>query len=361
MPNACGHPALSRGRLEYLALLRCLAIGGVVIMHSASPLLGEEDLWRMLPGLLYSSLCLFCVPTLLMISGALMLRGDRVIDLKSFYRKRFLKILVPLLAWSAIYYLSLCIQLGDWPNLGTFIKRFVTGLWAGPLWFLYMIAGVYLMVPFMRAAFAGQEALRRGLAFCGIVFGLHALNFAARLIWEQELNRFLSSAVFPYYFAYFVLGHVLNETSIRIPGGRPLLAALFLAGAAATAGGEYLAFGANTMLPNTFFCYQQPIVVAMSVSVFLFFKGWSPATGQRATTLLHEVSGLSYGVFLAHLLVMMFLTGQMTLFVTYGNGLDWNTLGPWVGPLLSGVATFTFSALLTAALKRLPVLNRIVP
>lgn len=347
-------------RLEYLDLLRCLAIVGVVVMHSASPLLGGFQISAMASGLFYSSLCLFCVPAMLMISGALMLGDQRPMSLSTFYGKRFIKILLPLLGWSLVYYLILCAQTESAPNVISFVKRFLTGMWSGPLWFLYMIAGVYLMVPFLRPAFADLSS-GRATVFVGIVFGLHALNFATRLLWEQDLNRFLSGAVMPYYLGYFVLGHLLNRTEVRVPGGKALLAAVFTVCALGTAAGEFLAFGDNTMLPTTFFSYQQPLTVLMTVSIFLFFKGWKPSAARKRARLVHEVSGLSYGVFLSHILVLSILTGQLPILFSPGNGLDWYTVHPWVGPLLTGLATFTLAALLTAGLKRVPWLNRIVP
>ncbi|WP_243358500.1 acyltransferase [Fundidesulfovibrio terrae] len=347
-------------RFEYLDLLRCLAITGVTIMHSAAPLLFSSAASEVWSGLTYSSLCLFCVPSLLMISGALLLGDSHPLSLSRFYGKRFMKILVPLAAWSVIYYLVLCLQVGDLPHLFTFLKRFFTGLWSGPLWFLYMIVGVYLMVPFMRPAFSDTSS-GRGLVFVGITFGLHALNFATRLIWEQELNRYLSGAVIPYYFGYFVLGHLLNSREVKIPGGKPLLALLFLACAGASAAGEFAAKGQNTMLPNTFFNYQQPLTVIMSASIFLLFKGWKPAMSQKRGRLVRELSSLSYGVFLSHVLILMLLTGQIPLIFQPGAGLDWRTVHPWVGPVLTGLATLTLSALLTAGLKRIPWVERIVP
>jgi surface polysaccharide O-acyltransferase-like enzyme len=349
------------GRLEYLDLLRCLAIVSVVIMHSSSPLLFSPDNSEVWAGLTYSSLCLFCVPALLMISGALMLRDPRPMNLSKFYGKRFIKIVIPLLAWSLIYYLVLCIQAGDLPNVISFAKRFLTGMWSGPLWFLYMITGIYLMVPFLRPAFSGSSSQNRALVFVCITFGLHALNFATRLLWEQDLNRFLTGAVIPYYFGYFVLGHLLSTTDFKIPGGKPALAAIFFGSAGLTALGEFAAKGANTMLPNTFFNYQQPLTVAMTVAIFLLFKGWKPAEAKKRAKLIREVSCLSYGIFLSHVLVLMLLTGQIPLIFKPGSGLDWYSINPWVGPILTGLATFTGAALLTAGLKRVPGLNRIVP
>ena len=329
-------------------------------MHSAAPLLFssvESEVWS---GLVYSSLCLFCVPSLLMISGALLLGDARPLSLSKFYGKRFVKILVPLAAWSVIYYLVLCLQISDVPHLLTFLKRLFTGLWSGPLWFLYMIVGVYLMVPFMRPAFSDVPS-GRATVFVGIIFGMLALNFATRLIWEQDLNRYLSGAVIPYYFGYFVLGHLLNSRDVPVPGGKILLAFLFLACAGVSAAGEFAAKGQNTMLPNTFFNYQQPLTVVMTASIFLLFKGWRPAMSQKRARIVRELSCLSYGVFLSHVLILMLLTGQIPLIFQPGAGLDWRSVHPWVGPLLTGLATLILSALLTAGLKRVPWVERIVP
>jgi surface polysaccharide O-acyltransferase-like enzyme len=348
------------GRLLYLDLLRCLSLLAVTVMHSSAPLLFSQDTGHLVAGMVYSTACLFCVPALLMISGALMLGDSRPMNLSKFYGKRFVKILIPLLAWSVIYYLILVLQVGTLPNVNSFLKRFFTGLWSGPLWFLYMIVGVYLMVPFLRPAFGGR-ATQRCLVFVGIVFGLQALNFATRLIWELELNHFLTGAIVPYYFGYFVLGHLLNSVDFKMPGGRPALAALFLACAAITTGGEFMAKGDNTMLPNTFFSYQQPLVVSMTAAIFLFFKGWQPSMTRKRARIVNELSCLSYGVFLSHILVLMLLSGQIPLIFKHGSGLDCWSVNPWVGPLLAGLAIFAGAALLTAGIKRVPGLRKIVP
>lgn len=351
--------AATSGRDLSLDLLRCVSIAAVVLMHCSSPLLSSTVKSDVQAGLLYSSLCLFCVPALLMISGAFLLRGDKEMDLRQFYGKRFVKIVAPLAAWSVIYYLLVCLQAGQTPHVISFFKRFLTGMWSGPLWFLYMIAGVYLMVPFLKPAFADASS-PRGVVFVCITFGATALNLFTRLAWEMDLNRFFSATIISHYIGYFVLGHVLASRSVRVPGGRPVLAAVFLACAVGSAYGEGLVKSVEGMLPNTFYNFQQPLVVLMGVSVFLFFKGWNPALLGRHGKLVQEISSLTYGIFLSHVLALFVVTGQVPLFFAPGQGLDWNTISPWVGPLLTGLAVFVLSALLTAALKRIPLMARIV-
>ena len=347
-------------RVLYLDALRCVSIVGVVLLHCAMPLLGSQEMSELLPGLVYSSLSMFCVPALIMISGALLLGDPRPLRLGKFYGKRFAKIAWPLVIWSAVYYLASCAADANTPNLLTFGKRLLTGLWAGPLWFLYMIAGIYLMVPFLKPAFSDPRTPLGPLFVC-ITFGLTTLNFLTRLLWQHDLNAFLTSAVLPHYLGYFVLGHILHQRTVRVPGGRATLALVFLCCTAANILGEYAAHHSESMLPNSFFNYHQPFAMLAAAAAFLFFKHDGCATISVGSRLIQTVSRLSFGIFLSHALTLFLITGTLPFLVQPGHGLDWTTVNPWVGPLLTTAAVFASSALLTWGLQRTPWLRRAVP
>ncbi|MFP5238346.1 MAG: acyltransferase [Acidobacteriota bacterium] len=347
-------------RVLYLDTLRCVSIVGVVLLHCAMPLLGSSDMAELLPGLIYSALCMFCVPTLIMISGALLLGDPRPMRLGKFFGRRFAKIAWPLVIWSAVYYLATCLTEGSAPNLISFGKRLLTGLWAGPLWFLYMIAGVYLMVPFLKPAFDNART-PLGPLFVGLSFVIMSLNLATRLLWQHDLNTFLTSAVMPHYLAYFVLGHVLHQRTVRVPGGRVTLALAFLACTAVNALGEYACDSSPSMLPNSFFNYHQPFSILAAVSAFLLFKQEGCAGLGFASRIIQTVSRLSFGIFLVHALILFLVTGALPLLVQPGHGLGSTTVNPWVGPPLTALVVFTLSALLTWGLRRTPWLRRAVP
>ncbi|WP_243311713.1 acyltransferase [Fundidesulfovibrio agrisoli] len=344
----------------YLDTLRCVSIVGVVLLHSAMPLLGSADMTELLPGLVYSALCMFCVPTLIMISGALILGDPRPLRLGKFFGKRFAKIAWPLVLWSAVYYLAYCLAEPSAPNLISFGKRLLTGLWAGPLWFLYMIAGVYLMVPFIKPAFSDPRT-PLGPLFIGITFAIMTLNLATRLLWQHELNTFLTSAVLPHYLGYFVLGHVLHQRTVRVPGGRVTLVLAFLLCTGVNALGEYACDHSPDMLPNSFFNYHQPFSMLAAVAAFLLFKQDGCAGLGFASKTIQTVSRLSFGIFLAHTLILFLVTGQLPLLVQPGQGLIVSGMNPWVGPPLTALVVFTLSALLTWGLQRTPWLRRAVP
>ena len=75
---------------------RIIAIFSVVFLHTAASVvlgnsIGTEYWWI---ANLYDSFVRWCVPVLVMISGALLLDPVKKEDLSTFYRKRFSKILV---------------------------------------------------------------------------------------------------------------------------------------------------------------------------------------------------------------------------------------------------------------------------
>jgi len=93
-------------RILYIDILRIISIFAVVVLHVSAPFVvnihtnGIETWWV---GNIMDSSTRWCVPILIMISGKLMLGNEKEIELRDFLKKRLLKVLIPLLAWSFIY------------------------------------------------------------------------------------------------------------------------------------------------------------------------------------------------------------------------------------------------------------------
>jgi len=339
---------MTRNRLLSLDLLRCLSILAVIILHSALYLLPSSDRAEYLPALIYCALCISCVPVLFMISGALMLTDARPVNIAAFYRKRLPKILIPLLAWSLIYYIIYCFQEHSVFDLITFSKRFFAGLWSGPLWFLYMMAGISLMLPFVRPVFGG-ETQKISLLFVAIIFGAQALQIITQLLFGQNLNTYFVGALFPFSMAYLVLGNALFRTNSALLKKRITAATLFFLCAALVTLGGLLAKTHASVPLTLFYNHPNPLVMLMGAGAFLFFKDWNPPATSKRARFVMWLSGLSYGVFLSHVLVWMLLARVLT------------GMSPLVEPLVGGIATFIGAALLTWAIKSVPGLRRIIP
>lgn len=153
-------------RLIYIDWLRIIAILGVVTIHvSASFVLnysqGYTGAW--MTGNFYESISRWCVPVFVLISGALILSSTREITIFNFLKKKLSKIVIPLVAFSVFYYANEVRKEEVAFSLMDFIKRFMTNDIMYHLWFLYMIAGLYIITPLLKLLI--KNAKRRDVEY----------------------------------------------------------------------------------------------------------------------------------------------------------------------------------------------------
>ncbi len=164
------------GRKAYLDKLRFLAAFLVILVHSmegtASAVLAGAALspnsmppvrWFLLTG--FSSVGLCCNLLFVMISGALLLPW-REESVGAFYQKRFSKVLIPLV----LYYFFYLRRSGLLSFSPSSILDGLKTVISGPVelvphfWLVYVMAGLYLGVPFLRWLFRNLP----DKAFCGM-------------------------------------------------------------------------------------------------------------------------------------------------------------------------------------------------
>lgn len=150
--------------VAWVDVLRIFACFLVVLAHCCDPFVGNasNDMFDFQCGAFWGSMVRPCVPLFAMISGVLLfpITGDTA----TFYSKRLKRILIPLVVWSLALplmyygYFSTGIQTSN-PNIDmstytwqatlsklyTFIFNFNYD--TTPLWYLYMLAGIYLFMP----------------------------------------------------------------------------------------------------------------------------------------------------------------------------------------------------------------------
>ncbi|WP_243742436.1 acyltransferase [Actinorugispora endophytica] len=346
----------------WLDIARVAAMVAVVLLHAVAPVvtwdyteLGSVTWWT---GNVVDSLVRWCVPVFIMISGALLLAPRRE-GLRSFYQRRFSRIGLPLLAWSAFY---LAVDLFhersiDWPEA---LSRVLSGSPATHLYFLFVLAGLYALTPFLRVI--TQHATTRTLWWFAAL--MSALGMADQLISDFDgagspnaVTRFLP------FVGYYVLGYLLRETTLS-RRGTWAVAGLFAASTAATValvGAVAISHQEwNTQAAYTY-DYLSPTVMAMSVAVFLLFQQlgsrWPRFTaGDRDTgparRRLKAVSDLSFGVFLVHLIVLRELRSL--------TGIPDHPVAMVATVLGQTLAVLVVSFAVTALLRRIPGLRATV-
>lgn len=134
--------------------IRLFAVVAIVVLHTAANgvtrlLLGSPDWW--LANLLDSA-ARAGVPLFLMLTGALLLNRPAE-PAAQFYRRRFHKLGMPLLLWSAFYLVwsALKAKVKQQPyQLDQAVDALLSGTPYFHLWFIFMLAGVYLVLPWLR-------------------------------------------------------------------------------------------------------------------------------------------------------------------------------------------------------------------
>jgi surface polysaccharide O-acyltransferase-like enzyme len=391
-------------------VLRALATVSVVALHVAGPVLYE---YRALPAGEWwaanaiDSAVRFSVPVFLMLTGALLL--PKVEPTGQFLKRRFVRLLGPFVFWSIVYLGVAMYFTTAGPSLiGFLVKRLQTGA-SFHLWYVYMLIGIYLLLPVMQRWVAGAD--RRNLEYF-LLLWLVAL-FASRPFVAAYLPDF-NLVYFSGYVGYPVLGYYLNryflesklqdETAFSREkavagnnGEQPVPAAAGLSGSGGGAAqppgssrfvtrmalfllisGFLITFigtgrisASRNAFDQTFYEYLSFNVIAMAVGVFLLVgkigKEGVPETPlslkhRLPRTVVVVVSRYSYGIYLSHIFVLKMATFlQWDLLIKKLSGGETSGLAetamalhPAVGIPLLTVATTLVALGITVGLSKLP-------
>lgn len=293
-------------RIIWVDVLRFIAIFMVICIHCSDPFNvspearsnPEFNFW----GSLYGSFLRPCVPLFVMITGLLLLPVK--IQMGEFYKKRLLRIAVPFLVWSFLYNLFPFITgvLGISSSVisdvfayapadasqsfsdafnNILLIPFRFNVYTVPMWYLYMLIGLYLYMPFFSAwvekATVAQKKLF--LAIWSVTLFLpYAYAFVSNdLFGVCAWNSYGTFYYFAGFNGYLLLGHYLGKEVKAWSWKKALVVSLplFAVGYVAT----YAGFKSMTANPacteqemEMFFLYCSPNVMLMTVAVFMLVR-----------------------------------------------------------------------------------------
>lgn len=290
--------------IEYLRALSCLA---VVVIHVTAPYFAQygrvsaSDWW--LANLLNSS-SRFAVPMFVMISGCLLL--GRPVGTFEFYRKRASRLLPPLVFWSVVYvaYTSLY----EPSFLASFVYGIKATLLSGQayyhLWYLSMYILLMLFFPFLNGYLLGTKPSRdEFIALFSVFAFLMLLSQAGSLLGAAKNVTVGWYAVFPWYFAYLVMGYVLDRHADSLRLGNAAMA-LSIAGLLAVGillnwvvADRFAAFGDHYVLIN-----NGIVVLFITLAIFTLFR--KNAHRFSRNRLVALVADASFGIYLVHPLLV---------------------------------------------------------
>jgi len=317
--------------IAWIDLLRIIACVLVVISHSCDPYVAQFDADRsaFLSGVFIGSFMRVSVPLFVMITGVLSLPIHY--DMSTFYRKKISRILVPLVFWSlvlpVIYYVyfqffssvspaaaSTDFSLsGTLNSMYTFIFNF--NYTTTPLWYLYMLIGIYLIMPIVSGWLkqATQKDIKLFLYIWVATLTIPYLKMLAPLLgyagnygntnlfgvcdWNvygtfYYVSGFIGYIVLAYYLVQFPVKWSWNKTlAICLP--------MFAVGYAITALGFVMTqqyYPGDYAALEIVWYFTGINVFMMTVSMFIVIK----KINIKPSKTLSHLASCTFGIFLCH-------------------------------------------------------------
>ena len=307
------------GRLAYADLLRVFASLAVIVCHLASRQIsavavGSQN-WQVFN--LYNGLARWCVPVFVMLSGMFMLDVKKGLSLTKMLFHNCLRIMVCLMFWGGVYAIAgYCTAGGRFTWTGLW-RAILNALWGDTryhLWFLYMILGLYLVTPILRAFCRGAS---RGdfhwffliaFLFASVIPTAFQLWPRADImpvlkLWYERLDIQLVMG----YVGYYVAGWYLREYTLsRI--AEALIYVFGIIGATITVWGTSVLSHSAGRLVETLFSFFSPNVVCFSIAIVVLFRYVLGVSEERSRKQrLGGVARISFGIYLVHDLFIQLL------------------------------------------------------
>ncbi|MDD4971541.1 MAG: acyltransferase family protein [Paludibacter sp.] len=338
---------------QWLDTLRAIATLGVIIIHVSSPLV-KMTYGKNMPfwwiGNIADSGVRFAVPLFLMLSGATLL--VREYNLAEFYKRRFLRVLLPFLFWIIAYWVyRWCIlspqqqpheilSILQWAG-GLFLKEGISK----HFWYIYMIVFIYLFVPFIGK---GLQKLKNHVILC-LLIGWLVLTFCLRSVplnmynWSGDYGSRLLGYFL--YTGYLVLGYYLSKLPLASLKTRYFAFLIFILSIAVSAGLTYFFSSQAHRLDLTMYSYLAINSIIQSASIFVWIKDLEHKN-RYFIFVQQTISNYSYGIYLVHIMVIG---------IFFNNGIFWTMEHPLVSVPLVTLLTLITSFVIIYLLRKIPV------
>ena len=346
---------------RYLRALACVA---VIIMHTVN---SAEILYRdtlSVTGLEWSMIAVYimmwAVPCFLMVTGALLLDSEREMSLGKIFKKYLFRVVITLIACVLVFRLFDMAMNGESFSLsvlGDAFKKLITGTSWAHLWYLYLLIGVYLLLPFYRVIvkYCKRRYLVYLVAVLVVFISVLPLLFGV-FGWESAFTLHVGS-IFP---LYVFAGYILSKGVFQL--NKACALGVLLLGTALTVIFSLLRYENNIQsLDVVITSYDSFFVILQSWGLFSLFLniknkdegdcGKESKKDNLFTKFLLFIDDNCFGIYLIHLIWIRLVLRYMTV-----NPYE---IGIWFFPVFI-IANLLVSAVIVSLLRKIPGVKRVL-
>ena len=166
--------------------------------------------WQILN--IMDSLCRWCVPIFVMVTGMLLLNPEKEISISTIFKKYIKRIAILFLFWSITFTLLDQINATEKLTFETFIEKTIEGHYH--LWYLYMLMGLYLITPIIKTFIQdkNKKLIEYFLILWFIFQGIfHVITVFKPFVKFQPMVSNFNMTLAMGYVGYYILGYYLNK------------------------------------------------------------------------------------------------------------------------------------------------------
>ena len=342
-------------RIVYFDLLNILAIIAVVAMHANGIVHNNPKIRAWNTSLIVDCICYWAVPVFLMLSGATLINYRKKYDTKTFFKKRFLKVLIPFIFWAIFMIIwkiyTKQIIYAQISNIKKFLNFVLTNKEEPTYYFMFEILGIYLTMPFLTLVAKEENKKTLWLTILLIFIFNSVLSNIFPLI-GITYNNSLTVQVGGY-IIFVLLGYLLSTQDLT----KKQKIFLYISAIVGIIFRYLITFilskQSGKVIKSTW-GYDQWHSVLLACSVFVFVKGLrineKIKNNKKLLQILKNVSSCSFGIYLTHKIIMYY---EIIIFKVNDSSWQWRTIGV--------LTTYLISLTIVYTLKKIPILNKIVP
>lgn len=286
-------------RIPQLSEMRAAACIAIVVLHTvfaANEYFHESvSAAENLVSRIVENNMMWAVPLFVMVTGVLQLDYNKPLSMRKLYGKYILRIFSALLVFSVLFRVFDIIMDHEALTLMNLLKAFtemITAKGWGHLWYLYLLIGLYIMLPFYRKIVEYSSERELKYLVCVYVVFLSVIKMIESF--GFHIGFYISDSLI--YLLYLILGYMIYNKILKVTGRTGL--ALFALSTITILALDIAKYRYGAAIPSDLFGYSSPAVIAQSIGIFAIIND-SERTGSNKV--IYSIDACAFGIYLIHM------------------------------------------------------------
>lgn len=255
-----------------------------------------------------TNLMMWAVPCFVMVTGALLLNPEHEVTIEKVYKKYLLRVVRALVIFVLLYQvfdMLISPQGFTWMGLLTGVGKIFTGKTWSPMWYLYMLIGLYLLLPIYRRVV--QACTDQELRYLLLIYFIFIAVLPLSQVFGVKINFTIHVAsIYPF---YLFAGYAIKNDILKID--KPNAWGFIVGCAIFIILFTRLRYLMRIPAMNLLWEYSSAVIVLLSCSIFaLVCRIQNPAPKTMHQVLL-QIDSCSFGIYLTHVIFLKWLTNVL--------------------------------------------------